>query len=254
FEATRTIREIEYNANSHIQHGKLSLQNYANISKWHVPVLAMTADVMQATHERCSKSGMDGYVSKSLEANQLYQEISRFFLQAEAGPLTSCGGMVVQDNQSPLQKVNLDGAPPNNQSRWVKVKLDGAPLVRRIDLNAYTLYQTLARSLKQMFWGKLFSKQIVDFVVHVFKVEHSRSLLDPTSDFVLTCEDQDGDCMIVRDLPWQNDEKSSQVLVGQMLLNQPRRNRKLSDQQVTILDESFLANPRLPEERKHYIT
>ncbi|GJV75350.1 auxin-responsive protein IAA13-like protein [Tanacetum coccineum] len=86
------------------------------------------------------------------------------------------GGMVVQDNQSPLQKVNLDGAPPNNQSRWVKVKLDGAPLVRRIDLNAYTLYQT---------------------------VEHSRSLLDPTSDFVLTCEDQDGDCMLVRDLPWQ---------------------------------------------------
>ncbi|GJR89839.1 histidine kinase 3 [Tanacetum coccineum] len=260
FEATRTIREIEYNANSHIQHGKLSLQNYANISKWHVPVLAMTADVMQATHERCSKSGMDGYVSKSLEANQLYQEISRFFLQAEAGPLTSLwssselnfeltlavgGGMVVQDNQSPLQKVNLDGAPPNNQSRWVKVKLDGAPLVRRIDLNAYTLYQT---------------------------VEHSRSLLDPTSEFVLTCEDQDGDCMLVRDLPWQMflssvktlrimknsecnelDEKSSQVLVGQMLLNQPRRNRKLSDQQVTILEENFLANPRLPEERKHYI-
>nr|GEU89886.1 histidine kinase 3 [Tanacetum cinerariifolium] len=61
FEATRTIREIEYNANSHIQHGKLSLQNYANISNWHVLVLAMTADVMQATHEGCSKSGMDGY-------------------------------------------------------------------------------------------------------------------------------------------------------------------------------------------------
>ncbi|PWA44906.1 histidine kinase 3 [Artemisia annua] len=80
FEATRTIREIEYNVNNHIQHGKLSLQDHANISKWHVPVLAMTADVIQATHEQCSKSGMDGYVSKPFEANQLYQEVSRFFL------------------------------------------------------------------------------------------------------------------------------------------------------------------------------
>nr|XP_043628440.1 histidine kinase 3 [Erigeron canadensis] len=64
FEATRTIRDIESNM---------------NISNWHVPILAMTADVIQATHEQCLKSGMDGYVSKPFEANQLYQEVSRFF-------------------------------------------------------------------------------------------------------------------------------------------------------------------------------
>lgn len=55
------------------------MQN-GNISKWHVPILAMTADVIQATHEQCIISGMDGYVSKPFEANQLYQEVSRFFL------------------------------------------------------------------------------------------------------------------------------------------------------------------------------
>lgn len=72
FEATRTIREVEYNVNNCIQNGR--------ISKWHVPILAMTADVIQATHEQCIISGMDGYVSKPFEANQLYQEVSRFFL------------------------------------------------------------------------------------------------------------------------------------------------------------------------------
>lgn len=80
FEATKKIREIEYDVNNRIQHGNVSLQDYANISKWHVPILAMTADVIQATHEQCLKSGMDGYVSKPFEANQLYQEVSRFFL------------------------------------------------------------------------------------------------------------------------------------------------------------------------------
>ncbi|KAJ0677580.1 putative histidine kinase response regulator and transcription factor RR-A-type family [Helianthus annuus] len=75
FQATNMIREMEYAINNHIQLG-----DYTNISRWHVPILAMTADVIQATHEQCLRSGMDGYVSKPFEPNQLYQEVSRFFL------------------------------------------------------------------------------------------------------------------------------------------------------------------------------
>lgn len=55
------------------------MEAYANISNWHLPVLAMTADVIQATHEECLRCGMDGYVSKPFEAEQLYREVSRFF-------------------------------------------------------------------------------------------------------------------------------------------------------------------------------
>ncbi|XAR64387.1 Histidine kinase [Bertholletia excelsa] len=65
FQATREIRAKE--------------QTYENASEWHVPILAMTADVIQATHEECLKCGMDGYVSKPFEAEQLYCEVSRFF-------------------------------------------------------------------------------------------------------------------------------------------------------------------------------
>ncbi|KAJ6702204.1 HISTIDINE KINASE 3 [Salix koriyanagi] len=58
FEATKRIRDMESNG--------------------HVPILAMTADVIQATYEECQRWGMDGYVSKPFEAEQLYQELSRF--------------------------------------------------------------------------------------------------------------------------------------------------------------------------------
>ncbi|XP_061959805.1 histidine kinase 3-like [Populus nigra] len=58
FEATRRIRDMESNG--------------------HIPILAMTADVIQATYEECQRCGMDGYVSKPFEAEQLYQEVSRF--------------------------------------------------------------------------------------------------------------------------------------------------------------------------------
>ncbi|KAJ1382071.1 Signal transduction response regulator, receiver domain [Sesbania bispinosa] len=74
FEATRAIREIEQNVNREV-----SVEAFENNPNWHLPILAMTADVIQATHEECLKCGMDGYVSKPFEAEQLYREVSRFF-------------------------------------------------------------------------------------------------------------------------------------------------------------------------------
>ncbi|PON54978.1 Histidine kinase [Trema orientale] len=79
FEATRKIRAMEDDFNNRIQHGEVTVEGYENTSSWHVPILAMTADVIQATHEECSKCGMDGYVSKPFEAEQLYREVSQFF-------------------------------------------------------------------------------------------------------------------------------------------------------------------------------
>lgn len=46
---------------------------------WHVPILAMTADVIHATYEECLKCGMDGYVSKPFEEENLYQAVAKFF-------------------------------------------------------------------------------------------------------------------------------------------------------------------------------
>ncbi|XP_039068984.1 histidine kinase 3-like [Hibiscus syriacus] len=79
FEATRRIRNVEQNINNRIQFGELSIDACKNVLNWHVPILAMTADVIQATHEECLRCGMDGYVSKPFEAEQLYLEVSRFF-------------------------------------------------------------------------------------------------------------------------------------------------------------------------------
>jgi histidine kinase 2/3/4 (cytokinin receptor) len=75
FEATRRIRQLELEINERIQSGEISNQ----VKIWHVPILAMTADVIQATHEECLRKGMDGYVSKPFEAEQLCQEVARFF-------------------------------------------------------------------------------------------------------------------------------------------------------------------------------
>lgn len=78
FEATRRIRRMESKANEQMNGG--ATDEGANRKReWHVPILAMTADVIHATYEECLKCGMDGYVSKPFEEENLYQAVAKFF-------------------------------------------------------------------------------------------------------------------------------------------------------------------------------
>nr|XP_043623715.1 histidine kinase 2-like [Erigeron canadensis]XP_043623716.1 histidine kinase 2-like [Erigeron canadensis]XP_043623717.1 histidine kinase 2-like [Erigeron canadensis] len=79
FEATRQIRKVESKVNEQIESGEISIEMFGNVGHWHTPILAMTADVIQATDEECIKCGMDGYVSKPFEEEQLYSAAASFF-------------------------------------------------------------------------------------------------------------------------------------------------------------------------------
>jgi two-component system sensor histidine kinase/response regulator len=57
FEATRAIRRRELETGGHI------------------PIVAMTANVMQGDRERCRDCGMDGYVAKPVHEKELFDEI-----------------------------------------------------------------------------------------------------------------------------------------------------------------------------------
>lgn len=77
FEATRRIRLMESKANEQANGG--SNEGNASKDEWHLPILAMTADVIHATYDECLKCGMDGYVSKPFEEENLYQAVAKFF-------------------------------------------------------------------------------------------------------------------------------------------------------------------------------
>lgn len=85
FEATRQIRCLENEINEQIACGEASADMFGNVGQWRVPILAMTADVIQASNEQCMKCGMDDYVSKPFEDEQLYTAVARFFMSGWYG-------------------------------------------------------------------------------------------------------------------------------------------------------------------------
>ncbi|XP_024988209.1 histidine kinase 4 isoform X3 [Cynara cardunculus var. scolymus] len=81
FEVTRRVRMMESNANQEPMSETMTIEGsaFTRTGEWHLPILAMTADVIHATFDECRKSGMDGYVSKPFEEETLYQAVAKFF-------------------------------------------------------------------------------------------------------------------------------------------------------------------------------
>ncbi|KAH7420740.1 hypothetical protein KP509_13G020000 [Ceratopteris richardii] len=88
---------------------------------------------------------------------------------------------------------------------YVKVNMDGMTVGRKVDLNAHSSYEGLLLALEDMFQpsntgGQGTSQGVPGRDSHANDGKQFRLLNG--SDYVLTYEDQDGDWMLVGDVPW----------------------------------------------------
>jgi len=79
FEAVAAIREREANG--------FRSESPSDFGRARIPIVAMTAHAMAGYRERCIQAGMDGYVSKPVQRNELLNVLASL-----------CQDSVVQDN------------------------------------------------------------------------------------------------------------------------------------------------------------
>lgn len=85
---------------------------------------------------------------------------------------------------------------------FVKVNVDGVPIGRKIDLKAYDSYEKLSVALDEMFRGSINAAQTADASPLAENNNNQGSLLNG-SDYVFVYEDNEGDRMLVGDVPWE---------------------------------------------------
>jgi len=91
--ATKAIREMEADTDSR------------------TPIVAMTAHAMKGDRERCLQAGMDGYVAKPLNREDLFGEIARVTsgaLEADSPEATGAAATGVFNREDMLQRVDGD--------------------------------------------------------------------------------------------------------------------------------------------------
>ena len=97
-EAATVIRRLESN-------GELSLQ-----PRSHTPIIAMTAHAMKGDRERCLQSGMDGYLSKPVRAQDLRDAIEQYFPPQDTLESLPSAATVKQPQESRVELIHWPDA------------------------------------------------------------------------------------------------------------------------------------------------
>jgi PAS domain S-box-containing protein len=115
-EATRIIRAREHNGT-------------------HVPIIALTAHAMKGDRERCLQAGADGYVSKPLQAQELYQAIDSM--------VQTCS------EPAPAVAAPAASAAPELEERRGPAPIDREDALRRVGGDATVLHELAGMFLEE---------------------------------------------------------------------------------------------------------
>lgn len=115
-----------------------------------------------------------------------------------------------QASESPNTVSNKDiDEKPVEASRkglFVKINMDGVPIGRKVDLTAYDSYEKLSTAVDELFRGLLAAQRDSCAGGMVNKQEEEKAItgvLGGTGEYTLVYEDNEGDRMLVGDVPWR---------------------------------------------------
>lgn len=139
YEATRTIRTLEHSGDLHRV----------------LPIVALTANAMEGDEEKCLEAGMDGYLSKPFNQQQLARVLS-FWLKPQKGlpsksiDMSKETTVVAKGKQKAVRSVSIDQSALDNIRELQKENEDSV-LCRIVDMyfgNASELLMNLRGAIE----------------------------------------------------------------------------------------------------------
>lgn len=160
----------------------------------------------------------------------------RSFRKNLAGASASKSPTSESPNDVPSKTVNEKPAhEPGRKNPFVKINMDGVPIGRKVDLNAYDSYEKLSAAVDELFRGLLAAQRDSSAGGIVNKQEEEKAItgvLDGSGEYTLVYEDNEGDRMLVGDVPWH------------MFVSTVKRLRVLKSSEVSALSREKFGNSR----------
>ncbi|CAN6353988.1 unnamed protein product [Urochloa humidicola] len=101
------------------------------------------------------------------------------------------------NSQEPSSQRGKDSAGASKKGLFVKINMDGVPIGRKVDLAAHAGYDTLSTAVDHLFRG-LLAAQTSEGEQKVIT-----GVLNGRGEYTLVYEDEEGDQMLVGDVPWE---------------------------------------------------
>ncbi|XP_065867571.1 auxin-responsive protein IAA26-like isoform X2 [Euphorbia lathyris] len=121
---------------------------------------------------------------------------------------SSSKSAIDSQNESPKKKVASETAVETTCKRgmFVKINMDGVPIGRKVDLKAYDSYEKLSSAVDELFRDLLAAQRDMTSGGIMRKEEEEgkaiTGVLDGSGEYTLVYEDNEGDRMLVGDVPW----------------------------------------------------
>jgi auxin-responsive protein IAA len=126
----------------------------------------------------------------------------------------------IPNDQNPVQTITKKGM-------FVKINMDGVPIGRKVDLSAYGSYEKLSSAVDILFRDLLAAQRDSSAGGIMNTAEEEKAItgvLDGSGEYTLVYEDNEGDRMLVGDVPWH------------MFVSTVKRLRVLKSSEVSALN------------------
>ncbi|KAA8521856.1 hypothetical protein F0562_012522 [Nyssa sinensis] len=119
---------------------------------------------------------------------------------------TSSSSKAVSESPNEVSKDASNGKSENHgNGLFVKINMDGVPIGRKVDLRAYDNYEELSSAVDELFRGLLAAQRDFSAALNEKEIKETKAitgLLDGNGEYTLVYEDNEGDRMLVGDVPW----------------------------------------------------
>ncbi|XP_022754607.1 auxin-responsive protein IAA2-like [Durio zibethinus] len=204
---TDTKNESQHSKASFVQNSPISKMLAVMTEDFSQPCSSRMAELQFPGRKACSSlATADADTTTNNTSNKRYSPVVGWPPIRSFRKNLASNSLSKPASDSPNEKDN-GGKPENSNTQlFIKINMEGIPIGRKVNLSAYNSYEELSLAIDELFSGLLAAQKDSSATQNENKIEElTKADADSfagSGEYTLIYEDDEGDRMLVGDVPW----------------------------------------------------